>query len=66
MQYLFRTLLVVLLSLWLPALQAADSGWLTTPQNDHAQVRVRADNASEGSTRVLLDIKLQDGWKTYW
>jgi suppressor for copper-sensitivity B len=66
MQYLFRTLLVVLLSLWLPALQAADSGWLTTPQNDHAQVRVRADNDSEGSTRVLLDIKLQDGWKTYW
>lgn len=66
MQYLFRTLLVVLLSLWLPALQAADSGWLTTPQNDHAQVRVRADNASGGTTRVLLDIKLQDGWKTYW
>ncbi|MGB9097486.1 protein-disulfide reductase DsbD family protein [Erwinia sp.] len=66
MQTLIRTLLVVLLSLWLPALQAADSGWLTNPQNNHAQIRIRAENPAGESTRVLLDIKLQDGWKTYW
>lgn len=56
----------LLLLLWLPALQAADSGWLQNPQNSHAQVRLRADTSQTDRTRLLLDIRLQDGWKTYW
>ncbi|WP_421506887.1 protein-disulfide reductase DsbD family protein [Erwinia rhapontici] len=56
----------LLLLFWLPALQAADSGWLQNPQNSHAQVRLRADASQADRTRILLDIQLQDGWKTYW
>jgi len=56
---------VCLLMLWLPALQAADSGWLQNPQNDHAKVRLRAQN-SQDETRLLLAVDLQAGWKTYW
>lgn len=56
----------LLLLFWLPALQAADSGWLQNPQNSHAQVRLRADASQTDRTRILLDIQLQDGWKTYW
>ncbi|WP_456309242.1 protein-disulfide reductase DsbD family protein [Serratia proteamaculans] len=56
----------LLLLFWLPALQAADSGWLQNPQNSHAQVRLRADTSQTDRTRILLDIQLQDGWKTYW
>lgn len=56
----------LLLLFWLPALQAADSGWLQNPQNSHAQVRLRADASQADRTRILLDVQLQDGWKTYW
>lgn len=56
---------MLLLCMWLPALHAADSGWLSVPQNDHAEVRFRASTES-GKTRLLLDIRLQSGWKTYW
>ncbi|MTD26919.1 protein-disulfide reductase DsbD family protein [Erwinia sorbitola] len=56
----------LLLLFWLPALQAADSGWLQNPQNSHAQVRLRADHSQADRTLILLDIQLQDGWKTYW
>ena len=56
----------LLLLFWLPALQAADSGWLQNPQNDHAQVRLRADTSQPEQTRLLLDVELQKGWKTYW
>jgi suppressor for copper-sensitivity B len=52
--------------LWLPATQAADSGWLQSPQNDHAQVRLRADTSNGDETRVLLAVELEKGWKTYW
>ncbi|WON75699.1 protein-disulfide reductase DsbD family protein [Serratia sp. UGAL515B_01] len=55
-----------LLLLWLPALQAADSGWLQNPQNDHAKVRLRADNSRGEQTRMLLSVELDKGWKTYW
>lgn len=58
--------LLLLLMLWLPALQAADSGWLQNPQNDHAQVRLRADASQPEQIRLLLDVELQKGWKTYW
>lgn len=57
--------MMLLLFLWLPALQAADTGWLRAAGNDHADVRLRA-SAGENNTRLLLDIRLQPGWKTYW
>ncbi|MES0302417.1 cytochrome c biogenesis protein CcdA [Citrobacter sedlakii] len=62
----FRQALICLLFLWLPASWAAESGWLRSPQNDHASVRVRADTTAQGETRLLIDVKLEDGWKTYW
>lgn len=63
---IIRSALACLLLLWLPALQAADSGWLQSPTNDHAKVRLRADTSHNGETRLLLGIELQKGWKTYW
>ena len=57
--------LMLLLCLWLPALQAADTGWLRAAGNDHAEVRLRA-SAKNNDTHLLLDIRLQPGWKTYW
>ena len=62
----FRRLLVCLLWLWLPLSQAADSGWLRAADNQHASVRLRAQPESTGETRLLLDVTLQKGWKTYW
>ncbi|SUX86212.1 thiol:disulfide interchange protein [Citrobacter koseri] len=62
----FRQTLCCLLLLWLPVSWAAESGWLRSPDNDHASVRLRADTSPEGETRLLLDVKLEDGWKTYW
>ncbi|AJJ63255.1 protein-disulfide reductase DsbD family protein [Yersinia aldovae] len=61
-----KAALFCLLLLWMPALWAADSGWLVSPQNDHAQVRLRAEPALGGETRLLLTVKLEKGWKTYW
>ncbi|MCS5448952.1 protein-disulfide reductase DsbD family protein [Enterobacter huaxiensis] len=62
----FRRLLVCLLWLWLPLSQAADSGWLRAADNQHASVRLRAQTENSGETRLLLDVALQKGWKTYW
>lgn len=62
----FRRLLVCLLWLWLPLSQAADSGWLRAADNQHASVRLRVQTENSGETRLLLDIALQKGWKTYW
>ncbi len=47
-------------------LRAAESGWLRSPDNDHASIRLRADTSANGETRLLLDVKLENGWKTYW
>jgi suppressor for copper-sensitivity B len=62
----FRRLLVCLLWLWLPLSQAADTGWLRAADNQHASVRLRAQTENGGETRLLLDVALQKGWKTYW
>lgn len=61
-----RLALTCLLLLWLPASQAADSGWLQSLQNDHAKIRLRADTSKGDETRVLLAVELEKGWKTYW
>ncbi|HDR2892818.1 TPA: thioredoxin family protein [Enterobacter asburiae] len=62
----FRRLLVCLLWLWLPLSHAADTGWLRAAENQHASVRLRAQTETNGETRLLLDVALQKGWKTYW
>lgn len=62
----FRQLLICLALLWLPASWAADSGWLRAADNDHASVRLRTQTAEGGDTRLLLDVALEKGWKTYW
>ncbi|MCU6176320.1 protein-disulfide reductase DsbD family protein [Citrobacter cronae] len=66
MMTVFRQALLCLLLLWLPVSWAAEPGWLRSPDNDHASVRLRADTSVAGETRLLLDVKLEDGWKTYW
>ncbi|HGN9372056.1 TPA: protein-disulfide reductase DsbD family protein [Citrobacter pasteurii] len=66
MKTVSRQALLCLLLLWLPVSWAADIGWLRSPDNDHASVRLRADTTADGETRLLLDVKLEDGWKTYW
>lgn len=63
---LFRQALLCLLLLWLPFSWAAESGWLRSAENSHASVRLRADSSPQGEAQVLLDIKLAEGWKTYW
>lgn len=41
---LSKTALFCLLLLWMPTLWAADSGWLVSPQNSHAKVRILMPN----------------------
>lgn len=59
MMILFRRILFCLLWLWLPVSWAAESGWLRSPDNDHASIRLRADTSANGETRLLLDVN----WK---
>ncbi|POT57807.1 protein-disulfide reductase [Citrobacter amalonaticus] len=66
MMLILRQTVCCLLLLWLPTAWAAESGWLRSPDNDHASVRLRADTSAQGETRLLLDIRLEKGWKTYW
>lgn len=61
---IFRGLFLLLLSCAGIA-HAADSGWLTSPQNDHARIRFQAERG-EGRVYGLLTVELQSGWKTYW
>ena len=56
MMTVFRQTLLCLLLLWLPVSWAAEPGWLRSPDNDHASVRLRADTSAGGETRVLLDV----------
>ncbi|QXX81053.1 thioredoxin family protein [Providencia sp. R33] len=74
MRFLINSFLV-LFTLFSSSLQAADTGWLqpaktgwmsdNTPM--HAQVRLLSSTQQDdGKIDVLLDVKLDDGWKTYW
>ena len=58
MMTVFRQTLLCLLLLWLPVSWAAEPGWLRSPDNDHASVRLRADTSAGGETRLLLDVNL--------
>ncbi|MFO6296906.1 protein-disulfide reductase DsbD family protein [Rahnella selenatireducens] len=68
MRNLFRVAAGCLLMLWLHTGYAADTGWLESPQNSHAKVRLQAQPAplSEKETRMLVSVSLEKGWKTYW
>lgn len=63
--FLKATLLLGCL-LWQSTGLASDTGWLTSPQNDHAKIRLQADRSDPAQTRILLDVALEAGWKTYW
>lgn len=66
MSNLFKATLLLGCLLWQSTGLAGDTGWLTSPQNDHARVRLQADRSAPGQTRILLDVELESGWKTYW
>ncbi|HEH9428783.1 TPA: thioredoxin family protein [Aeromonas sobria] len=66
MSNLFKAALLLGGLLWQSMGLASDTGWLTSPQNDHAKVRLQADRSMADQTRILLDIELESGWKTYW
>lgn len=68
MRYAFRAAIASLLLLGLSTVHAADSGWLTSPQNTHAKVRFQAEpaNAAGDEAQLLLSVSLEKGWKTYW
>lgn len=54
--------------LWLSCIgivHAADTGWLVSPQNDHARIRFQAEREQTHITD-LLTVELKPGWKTYW
>ncbi|MBS0879402.1 thioredoxin family protein [Pantoea sp. JGM49] len=64
MNLFIRSLLLLLVSCT-SIVHAADTGWLRNAQNSHAEVRLR--NANNGAdAQILLDIRLEKGWKTYW
>lgn len=64
MRMLFRSLGFLLFSL--STVCAAAPGWLPHAADAHAQVTVRSDAPSDGKVRLLLDVTLDKGWKTYW
>lgn len=66
MSNLFKAALLLGSLLWQSMGLASDTGWLTSPQNDHAKVRLQADRSMADQTRILLDVELESGWKTYW
>ncbi|MCA2024571.1 thioredoxin family protein [Enterobacter sp. K16B] len=54
--------------LWLSCIgiaHAADTGWLVSPQNDHARIRFQAER-EQNHIKGLLTVELKPGWKTYW
>ncbi len=66
MSNLFKAALLLGSLLWQSSGLASDTGWLTRPQNSHAKVRLQADRSVPDQTRILLDVQLASGWKTYW
>ena len=64
MNIFIRSLLLLLVSCT-SIVHAADTGWLRNAQNSHAEVRLRSAN-NGADAQILLDIRLEKGWKTYW
>ncbi|HHQ4689476.1 TPA: protein-disulfide reductase DsbD family protein [Aeromonas veronii] len=66
MSNIFKTALLLGSLLWQSIGLASDTGWLTSPRNDHAQIRLQADSRDPAQPRMLLSLALESGWKTYW
>ncbi|VFS74851.1 Uncharacterized protein predicted to be involved in C-type cytochrome biogenesis [Raoultella planticola] len=67
MLMVFRRLLVCLLWLWLPRQPGRRQRLATRPPRINTPgVRLRAQHDDGGTTRLLLDVALEKGWKTYW
>ena len=47
-------------------LQPAKTGWMAENSPRHAEVRLLSSAQENGKVNILLDIKLEEGWKTYW
>ncbi|MEX6282822.1 protein-disulfide reductase DsbD family protein [Providencia hangzhouensis] len=47
-------------------LQPANTGWMNDNTPRHAQVRLLSSAQENGKIEVLLDVQLDEGWKTYW
>lgn len=73
MRFLINSFLI-LFALFSSSIHAADTGWLQPANNGwmsdntprHAQVRLLSSTQEQGKIDILLDVKLDDGWKTYW
>ncbi len=65
MRFMLNSLLAILVFFSI-SVNAADTGWLTAKNNDHAQVRLLSSQQENGQINVLLDVQLAPGWKTYW
>lgn len=50
----------------IPLGYAADTGWLSTPENHYSKIRLRAEVADKQTVHALIDINLAPDWKTYW
>ena len=47
-------------------LQPANTGWMTENSPRHVDVRLLSSTQENGKIDILLDVKLEEGWKTYW
>ena len=65
MTRLIKTALLLVCLGWQAIAIAADSGWLTSAQNDHARVRLQGDFSNPAQSRLLLEVELESGWKSY-
>lgn len=64
MLILFRSLLLLLSCV--SVVHAADTGWIRQSSNPHTEVRIRSAAPQDGQVRMLVDVRLDPGWKTYW
>ncbi|MCC4265003.1 thioredoxin family protein [Oceanimonas baumannii] len=65
--YKFFSLCLLLLATL--SAQAADTGWLQSPEHPPVQVRLVQNGPLDNSTgqyAALLQVRLADDWKTYW
>lgn len=63
---LFRWILFCLLWFWLFVFWVVESGWLCLFDNDYVSIWLCVDMFVNGEIWLLLDVKLENGWKIYW
>lgn len=45
---------------------ASETGWMTSPINPNAKVNIRVNKDAPKHLQILLDLQLNQHWKTYW